>query len=96
MNRESGFAQLKRKRFFVALMGFFIGFCTGLPVTYFIYGWPLNVTTITSGLAGAAAALLYAEKKMGLATREQVDKARFEEELRPLSLSRDMEDHGAC
>ncbi len=78
---------LRRKRILVETIGFIVGFLLGIPITYMLYGWPVNFTTFSCGLAGAALALLYAERKRRLPTREDVEAVRFEEGLKPLSLA---------
>jgi hypothetical protein len=78
--------QWKRRRLSIAFIGFLVGIFVGIPITYLIYGWHFNMTTISFGFAGAALALFYAEKKNRLPRAEDVKAQGFSEQLAPLSL----------
>jgi hypothetical protein len=75
---------IRAKRISVASVGFAVGLTIGVPVVICLHGVYFDVTALMFGLFGASIALLYAEKKLGLPTAEDLKYRQFWEKMRPL------------
>jgi hypothetical protein len=84
---RSGYTQLRRKRILVGAIGVLLGWCVGIPVTYWVNGRYFDFLTLAFGCLGGAVALRFAEKKIRLATTAQLRDLSSREKLNVLGLS---------
>lgn len=79
--------EIKRRRLLIAAPAFIAGFGVGVLVRWLVSGSFMSVEAIACGLAVAAWALIFVEKRQGLPTVDDLHEARRSEEMNVLGLA---------
>jgi hypothetical protein len=78
---------IKRRRFLISVPAFIVGAGVDLLIRWLVSGSFMFVEAVACGLAVAAVALVFAEKKHGLPTVDDLHAARRDEEMGVLGLA---------